>query len=120
YHDIHIVRARGKATIVSLIKVLNQFGADYSVLHDSDTMRTANGDRANPAWTVNQSILDEVNNKPDGVHVRLLSSITTFEVAYFDEAAKEEKPYNALRQLSSNQEFFDRVEQLLKCLIDHN
>jgi hypothetical protein len=33
------MRARGKATIVSLI-ILNQFGANYSVLHDADHFRT--------------------------------------------------------------------------------
>ncbi|MGN6396550.1 MAG: ATP-dependent nuclease [Mucilaginibacter sp.] len=118
YRDIHIVRARGKATIVSLIKVLNQFGANYSILHDSDTKRTI-GDRANPAWAVNESILKEVNNRPEGIQVRLLSSITTFEVAYFNEVAKAEKPYNALRQLTTNDQFFDKVEQLLNCLIDY-
>ena len=32
--------ARGKATIISLCKILNQFGAPYSVLHDSDAAQT--------------------------------------------------------------------------------
>ena len=37
FRDVHIIRARGKATIVSLVKVLNHFGSGYAVLHDSDT-----------------------------------------------------------------------------------
>jgi len=118
YRDIHIVRARGKATIVSLIKVLNQFGADYSILHDADSKLASNGN-ANPAWKINENILNEVALRPAGIKVRLLSSITTFETAYFNETAKAEKPYNALRQLSTNAAFFDTVEQLLKSLIDH-
>ena len=40
YKDVHIVRARGKATICSLSKILNQFGAPYAILHDSDTTQT--------------------------------------------------------------------------------
>ncbi|MGG1618989.1 ATP-dependent nuclease, partial [Paenibacillus sp. NRS-1781] len=34
--NIHIIRARGKATIVTLMKVLNQFNSSYDVLHDVD------------------------------------------------------------------------------------
>lgn len=37
YKDVHIIRARGKATIFSLVKILNHFGSRYSILHDSDT-----------------------------------------------------------------------------------
>ena len=36
YQNIHVIRARGKATIVSLIKVLNHFGSYYAILHDTD------------------------------------------------------------------------------------
>lgn len=35
-NNIHIIRARGKATIVTLMKVLNQFNSHYDVLHDVD------------------------------------------------------------------------------------
>lgn len=118
YKDIHIIRARGKATIVSMIKVLNQFGADYAILHDADSKLASNGN-ANPAWKINEKILNEVQLRPEGVKVRLLSSIITFETAYFDEEIKSEKPYNALQQLSTNPVFFNRIERLLLCLIDH-
>ncbi|BCD21988.1 hypothetical protein BC30090_0885 [Bacillus cereus] len=36
FNNIHIIRARGKDTIVSLVKILNHFGSRYSILHDSD------------------------------------------------------------------------------------
>ncbi|RVU01263.1 ATP-dependent endonuclease [Mucilaginibacter limnophilus] len=119
YKDIHIIRARGKATIVSLMKILNQFGSDYAILHDADSPFSINGN-ANPAWKINENILNELSLKPEGIKVRLLSSITNFELAYFDEAAKGEKPYNALRQLAENDAFFNTVEQLLLCLIKHD
>ncbi|WP_456363072.1 AAA family ATPase [Priestia aryabhattai] len=34
--NIHVVRARGKATICSLMKILNQFKTRYYILHDID------------------------------------------------------------------------------------
>lgn len=34
--NIHVLRARGKSTICSLMKILNQFNAPYYILHDID------------------------------------------------------------------------------------
>ncbi|MGN7178155.1 ATP-dependent nuclease [Cytobacillus sp. SAFR-174] len=34
--NIHVIRARGKATICSLMKILNQFNIRYYILHDID------------------------------------------------------------------------------------
>ena len=121
YNNINIIRARGKATIVSLIKVLNHFGSDYSVLHDCDKPRitTKSGkEMANPAWGNNPNILNAINSKPEGTSTRLLASLPNFEEAYFGEVAEEEKPYNALKKLEENDELFDVVETLLKALIN--
>lgn len=119
YRDVHILRARGKATIVSLVKILNHFGSSYSVLHDSDKPLTAAG-KGNPAWGNNPNILDAVNSKPDGAETRLLASLPNFEEAYFGEEIKSEKPYNALKTISSNSNKFDTIEKLLIALIDHS
>jgi len=121
YKNLNIIRARGKATIVSLIKILNHFGSDYSVLHDCDTPRlmTKKGkEMANPAWGNNPKILNAMNAKPIGKSTRLLASLPNFEEAYFGEAAEAEKPYNALKTLEQNEEKFNLVETLLKALID--
>ena len=99
YNNVHIIRARGKATIVSLIKVLNHFGSNYSVLHDSDKPRTTTKEgkeMANPAWGNNPNILEAINTKPVGTNTRLLASLPNFEEAYFGIGARNEKPYNAL------------------------
>lgn len=121
YNNINIIRARGKATIVSLIKVLNHFGSDYAILHDCDKPRitTKKGrEMANPAWGNNPNILDAINSKPEGTATRLLASVPNFEEAYFGEVAEEEKPYNALKKLEDDPELFDTVENLLKALIN--
>lgn len=121
YNNINIIRARGKATIVSLIKVLNHFGSDYAVLHDCDTPRitTKKGkEMANPAWGNNPNILYAINSKPEGTKTRLLASVPNFEEAYFGEVAEGEKPYNALKKLEDNPELFNVIENLLKALIN--
>lgn len=121
YKNINIIRARGKATIVSLVKILNHFGSDYSVLHDCDRPRltTKKGkEMANPAWGNNPNILEAINSKPFGKSTRLLASLPNFEEAYFGEIAEEEKPYNALKTLEAKQDKFDIVESLLQALIN--
>lgn len=122
YKNVHIIRARGKATIVSLVKILNHFGSSYSVLHDSDkpVIKTKKGkEMANPAWGNNPNILNAVNAKPAGTNTRLLASLPNFEEAYLGEATEIEKPYNALRKISENIETFNLIESLLQALINH-
>lgn len=120
YKDIHIIRARGKATIVSLVKILNHFGSSYSVLHDSDTPLTQNGAMANPAWGNNPNILSAIAAKPAGTQTRLLASLPNFEQAYFGEVILTEKPYNALRTITEQPAKFAIVETLLQALINHD
>jgi len=120
YRNIHIIRARGKATIVSLMKILNQFGMNYSVLHDSDkpTFLTRDGkEKANPAWTTNRNILNESNAAVEGATIRLIASITNFEKAFLEEEVKYDKPYNILINLRQDDKIFLNVEQLLNALI---
>lgn len=73
---------------------------------------------ANPAWGNNPNILNAINGKPAGRSTRLLASIPNFEEAYFGEIADEEKPYNALKKLEENADFFSVIETLLKALIN--
>jgi len=123
YADIHIIRARGKATIVSMCKILNQFGTPYAVLHDCDvpTVRTKAGEeRSNGAWTLNQRIRDVMQDAIDLGRARLVASVTNFERAYFGEEAVGEKPYNALEKMSTSDDTFRTVAQLLKALTNRD
>ncbi len=121
YKDIHIIRARGKATIVSLIKILNQFGTSYSVLHDSDTPKTLREGKEiiNGAWTKNKDIKEESRNCTENAKVRVLASISNFEKAFFGKEVNNEKPYNALMTTMKDATAFEKVELCLKALIDH-
>ncbi|WP_433863030.1 ATP-dependent nuclease [Sphingobacterium thalpophilum] len=120
YNDVHIIRARGKATIISLIKILNHFGTPYSILHDSDLPKTKDGTRTNPAWTINQSILNSLKSRPVDLKVRLLASMPNFESAYFGKEIESDKPYNALLTLTTDPGKFEIVKQLLDSLVNHS
>lgn len=117
YANVHIIRARGKATICSLVKILNHFGSDYAVLHDSDTPTRSDGG-TNSAWTTNQLILDAISDKPANVNVRLLASLPDFEGACFGTAPANEKPYAALKAVMDSEDKFGKVRNLLDALID--
>ena len=119
FKGVHVVRARGKATIVSLMKILNQFGQSYSILHDSDkkTYTTKKGEiRRNSAWTANIDIAAEAKKIPEGKAVKLIASVPDFEKAYFNEEASREKPYNALVRLRTDDMFRERVYRVFKNL----
>ena len=116
YDDVHIIRARGKAIIPSVVKILNQFTCDYAVLHDTDTL-DANG-RRNPAWTVNQTILDEINKGEDSQKIRLIACKTNFETAIFSEDATKDKPYNAVVKLKEDGRLKEKVKLLLDGLLN--
>jgi putative ATP-dependent endonuclease of OLD family len=117
YNDVHIIRARGKSSIVSVVKILNQFGSRYSVLHDSDTpTATREGKRIkNSAWSQNEAIAEEVRKSKNSV--RLVSSKITFEVAFFDTRISGDKPYHAIGRLKELPDKYADVKQLLQYLL---
>jgi putative ATP-dependent endonuclease of OLD family len=116
YSDVHIIRARGKAIIPSVVKILNQFTCDYAVLHDTDSPQTADG-RTNPAWTVNKNILDAITNNSMSAQIRLIACKTTFESAIFNESVSKDKPYNAIVRIKKNENEQSKVKQLLDSLL---
>lgn len=120
FKDIHIIRARGKATIVSLVKILNHFGTSYAVLHDSDQPKIMREGKeiTHPAWSQNEIILSAV--QCTAAPVRLVASMTNFEKAFFNEQMKADKPYDALIKIKENHDFFQTVGLLLEALVDHS
>ncbi len=118
FKDVHIVRARGKVTIASLAKVLNQFGARYAALHDSDLPLLPKTGNANPAWTNNDRILDQIKAAPNPQRVRLVALIPNFEQSMFGTGVDSDKPYNAYQTLKADAGARGRVRELLLALID--
>jgi putative ATP-dependent endonuclease of the OLD family len=99
---------------------LNQFGAHYAVLHDSDkpTFTNSKGEvKNNPAWTLNSRILETINNAPLSSKVRLMASVPNFEKAFFGKEATDEKPYSALQILRAAPKALGTIESLLQALL---
>jgi len=127
FSDVHIIRARGKATIATLAKILNQFGASYSIIHDTDTPKTFRKNKktgikeeiTNPAWTTNKNILAAVSEQVKSGVVRLVASKVHFEAAFFDTSLTGEKPYAAVSTLQSDPDRKEIITQLLNGLVDH-
>lgn len=119
FKDVHIVRARGKAIMVPLIKILNHFKTNYSVLHDSDTMTLESG-KTNPAWTLNEKIRQAVNSAPREAKIRLVASISNFERAFFKNDISKDKPYQAIQKISTDETARNEVIQLFEALLDHD
>lgn len=120
YKNVHVIRARGKAILVPLIKILNHFGQSYAVLHDADTptVQTKNGIQTNSMWTENDKIREATLKSK--TNVRLVASIKDFETAVFAEESKNNKPYTAWKRLKESSECKKMVSDLLAALIDHS
>jgi putative ATP-dependent endonuclease of the OLD family len=117
YKDLQVIRARGKGSILTILKILNQFSANYGVLHDADTPTGAKGG-ASPAWGCNNSIRAAIESAPAGVNIRHIVSITNFETALFGTEAASEKPYNAHMRIRQDDAVCDRAAHLLDALLD--
>ena len=113
YDDVHIIRARGKAVIPSVSKILNQFQKEYAILHDADTEFVDKTGNKNPAWKVNQNIIDAVED-----HINVIACKKNFEDALFKEKAASDKPYNAYLKMKEDTEFLELVKSLMDALLD--
>lgn len=117
YDDVHIIRARGKAIIPAVAKILNQFTANYAVLHDTDTPQIANGN-ANPAWTVNSNIMDAINKSGSSDKISIIACKTNFEKALLDQEVSKDKPYYTVTKMKSDETFKLKVKRLFDALLD--
>jgi len=132
YNDLNIIRARGKVTVASMMKVLNHFRARYFVLHDTDRQRTdskrrvnnsqANGhityrvtSIVNPAWTNNEKILEQMS-----ANSRVVASAINFEEAYFYETVNNDKPENCVNHLKNDATAYGLIKQLLDSILGIN
>lgn len=117
YSGVHVVRARGKACVKALCKILEQFGTSYAVLHDSDRELTKD-QKANGMWTENASILAVTEGGRSSKRVRLLAAVPNFEEAFFGKVASDEKPYQALRRLREDTVARTKIAGVLDALLD--
>ncbi len=112
------VRARGKALIIPLIKVLRHFKIPFGVLHDSDSPFIDNGN-ASGAWTENGKIWEEINKTRNlGIDVRHRVSVPDFERRMNLPEASDGKPLAMYLQIKAQPEMQEAVESLMHDLLD--
>ncbi|MGG4409246.1 AAA family ATPase [Niallia taxi] len=88
-HNWHIIKARGKASIISLVKYLNAMGLRPFVIHDKDTGTAG-------AEIFNEPILDLVGED------RIFPLENCLEDIIGYPAPSSEKPFRAYRYINSN------------------
>lgn len=109
-----LLRARGKATIQVLLKMLTHFKVDFAVLHDIDSPRTSSGDRANSAYTVNESIKTAVASaRAAGLKVVHRCSRPNFEQNHGMSLPDKDKPFETWRAVRENQNVKASVRKIL-------
>ncbi|WP_200946522.1 ATP-dependent nuclease [Devosia sp. Root685] len=115
---ISIIRARGKAILVPLIKVLRHFKTSFGIVHDVDWPYRSDGS-ANGMWTINSKIRDEVIEcRKSGLTVRHRWSVPDFERFLGEEELGKDKPYAAFARVSGDAALKDQVRTLIRDLFD--
>lgn len=113
-----IIRARGKATIATLIKILTHFKISFSVLHDIDAPKTGSGDRHNSAYSINQNIASAVENaRKEGVLVTYRCSCPNFEEHHNMKLPSKDKPFESWKAVKNNEVIRKSVENVLQDLL---
>ncbi len=112
-----IIRARGKAILVPLIKVLCHFKMDFGIVHDCDPPFKVDGSK-NGMWTENKKIRDAiVRARNRGITVRHRISVPDFERFLGGDEESKDKPLNAYRAIIENEGLSELVQSLLNELI---
>lgn len=117
---VSIIRARGKAVLVPLIKMLRHFKTNFGIIHDIDWPYRKDGS-GNGMWTINTTIRNEIIKcRENGQIVYHRWSIPDFERFLGGEELGKDKPYTAFKRISSDEKLKERVQELISSLFDGN
>lgn len=115
---VTVIRARGKAILVPLIKVMTHFRIDFGVVHDTDTPFKRNGHR-NGMWTENEKIRNAVlNARAAGISARHRVSIPDFERFLGGEEVSKDKPLQTYLTVANDDQLAQRVQLLMADLLE--
>ena len=114
---VTVVRARGKAILVPLIKVLTHFKINFGIVHDCDAPFNKNGAK-NGMWTENEKIRNALATaRTAGVTVRHRVSVPDFERFLGGEEESKDKPLTAYLNTSKTDALAEQVQALLGALM---
>lgn len=114
---VTVIRARGKAILVPLVKVLTHFKIDFGIVHDVDPPFKRNGDK-NGMWTENEKIRDAVTAaRAAGLTARHRISIPDFERFLGGDEESKDKPLNTYLVVSKDDALATSVQALIHDLM---
>jgi predicted ATP-dependent endonuclease of OLD family len=107
-----LVRARGKFTLLLIMKILGEFKVSFAILHDADSPYKKDGSQ-NGAWKANEQISSLIEGiRKDGIRVVHRVSIPHFEWEHLpvtidkdgfpEDTDPKDKPWRAFVELRSN------------------
>lgn len=113
-----IVRARGKAILPGLMRMLRHFKVPFGVMHDVDWPHTRKGG-ASAMWTINNTIFQEAEAcRTDGITVRHRCSLPDFERLLGGDELGKDKPLAAYLRVAGDDAEKARVRELLGDLFE--
>lgn len=116
-----IIRAYGKATIPTLIKILAHFKMNFAVLHDIDSPKisTKKGFKKNSAYSINNDISTAVRNtRGGGAKVSHYCSCPNFEEHHKMELPLKDKPFKSWQIIRTDTAIKTSVKNVLASLCD--
>lgn len=117
-NKVTVIRARGKAILAPLTKVMEHFKIDFGIVHDCDPPFKKNGDK-NGMWTENEKIRNAViKARSAGVTVRHRVSIPDFERFLGGDEELKDKPLTAYRRITDEVDLGKAVQALLNDLLN--
>ncbi len=115
--QITIIRARGKAILTPLIKVMTHFKINFGIVHDCDPPFKKNGDN-NGMWTENNKIRTAITKaREKGIIARHRISVPDFERFIGSEEESKDKPLNTYIKVSKDDGLASRIQSLLAELL---
>lgn len=109
---VALVRARGKALLVPLVRLLTHFGVPFGILHDVDSPYRSDG-KKNSAWTENGKILESIKDaRLAGISVRHRVSVPDFERRLGGVEESKDKPLATYRRVRDDAALQGEVQKL--------
>lgn len=115
--SVTVIRARGKAILVPLVKVMTHFKIDFGLVHDTDAPFKKNGHK-NGMWTENEKIRNAVlSARAAGLVARHRISIPDFERFLGGEEESKDKPLSTYLRVAKDDGLAQRVQALMTDLL---
>lgn len=116
--NVHIIRARGKATICTLMKILNQFNIKYDILHDMDNHESYKSS----TLKAQKKNCTNIFNLKNESNTRIFCSISNFEQAIGIGDQPNNKKTQTIHQIihePSDDDEYIEARKIIKSLFEH-